>query len=108
MTDEVAVGADGGVVVRRLRGGAGARFDRFRLRGAELARLRAGLARIGPVPASAPGIDLGRWYYTLRVRSDAPRCFVAGRVPRRARPVVVQLDGLIDTSSQRDPTYRPR
>jgi hypothetical protein len=102
MTDEVVVGAGGRVEVRRLRGGAGARFDHYRLRAAELHGLRrelAGLGRRGPVPK----IRLGRWYFTVRVGARTPRYFVAGRVPAGVRPLIRRLDRLIDTSAQRDP-----
>jgi hypothetical protein len=102
MTDEVVVGTGGRVEVRRLCGGAGARFDHYRLSAGELGGLRRGLARLDP-RGPVPRMRLGRWYFTVRVGARTPRYFVAGRVPADVRPLIRRLDRLIDTSAQRDP-----
>jgi hypothetical protein len=107
MVDEIVVGVEGRVEVRRLRGGAGARFDHYRLRRRELARLRRDLARVVSRRFARPGIELGRWFYTLRVRGREPDYFVGGRVARPARPAIRRLNRLIDSSSERDPDYEP-
>lgn len=106
--DDVAVGLDGRVQVRRLRGGAGGHFDHFRLRAGELSRLRTRVARLQRGRDTEPAKQVERWYYTLRVGAHVPRYFVDGRWPARARPALVQLNALIATSPQRDPSSRSR
>jgi len=107
VVDEITVGADRRVEVRRLRGAAGAGFDHFRLSEPEVAGLRGQLARLGRrgrTPAKGPR----RWYYTLRLDGRRPRYYVEGREPAEARPAIRRLERLIATSSQRDPARRSR
>jgi hypothetical protein len=106
--DEIAIDVDGGVVVRRLRGGAGGRVARSRLRAAALSRLRARLARLERGRHPYPHVTPDRWLYTLRAGSQEPRYFMAGAVSARARPVISQLNALIDASARHDPSVRSR
>ena len=105
--DEIIVGRDRRVEVRRLRGGAGGTIDHYRLTSREMSELRRWLGRLGrrgQTPVAVPD----RWYYTLRLGAGTPRYYVDRRVPRRAQPAIRALERLIDASPQRDPNHRSR
>src|SRR3954454_20011653 len=89
--DAVTIGADGATHFEKRYGGAGGRFDDFRLSAPMLARVRAGLAR---VPAQA-GAAAGVATYILRYRG---RAYAAreGAVPRLLRPLVAAPDDVLD------------
>jgi hypothetical protein len=105
MVDDVTVGTNRWVQVRRLRGGAGGRFDHYRLTAAEFARVRQLTAQLGARPAP-PRRRTDRWYYHLRLGPHPPYQYLDREIPARARPALRLLNRLIDISSQRDPLRR--
>jgi hypothetical protein len=91
--DTVSVRADGSTRADKRYGGAGRRFDDFRLSAAVFARLRAALRRLPErAPAVGDGVRLGATYL-LRYRG---RTYVAkeGAVPAALRPAVDTLDAI--------------
>jgi hypothetical protein len=93
--DTVRVRADGSTRSDKRYGGAGRRFDDFRLSAAAMARLRAALRRLpAREPAVGDGVRLGATYL-LRYRG---RTYVAkeGAVPAALRPAVDALDAIAD------------
>ena len=93
--DTVSVRADGKTRADKRYGGAGRRFDDFRLSATAMARLRAALERLpSRTPAVGTGIRLGATYL-LRYRG---RTYVAkqGAVPAALRPAVATLDAIAD------------
>ena len=103
--DTVTVRADGTTRADKRYGGAGRRFDDFRLSAAVMARLRAALERLpGRTPAVGTGIRLGATYL-LRYRG---RTYVAkqGAVPAALRPAVATLDAIADGGGRGGPVHR--
>ena len=97
--DTVRVRTDGTTRADKRYGGAGRRFDDFRLSATVMARLRTALGRLpGRVPAVGTGIRLGATYL-LRYRG---RTYVAkqGAVPAALRPAVATLDAIADGSGR--------
>jgi hypothetical protein len=93
--DTVTVRTDGSTRADKRYGGAGRRYDDFRLRPTLLARLRAALARL---PAKLPRVGEGDptgATYLLRYRG---RTYAArqGAVPSALRPAVAALDAIAD------------
>jgi hypothetical protein len=81
--------------VDKRHGGAGRRYDDFRLRADAMRRLRAALARL---PARSPrdAASTGRGAsYLLRYRG-ATYYAVADAVPRALRPAIDVLQAIID------------
>jgi hypothetical protein len=93
--DTVSVRANGATRADKRYGGAGRRYDDFRLSAPAMARLRAALRRL-PVraPAVGDGQRLGATYL-VRYRG---RTYVAkqGAVPAALRPAVDALDAIAD------------
>jgi hypothetical protein len=93
--DTVTVRTDGATRADKRYGGAGRRFDDFRLSAAVMARLRAALGRL-PVrsPAVGDGMRAGATYL-LRYRGVT---YVArqGAVPAALRPAICPLDAIAD------------
>lgn len=106
MVDTIELRSDGRVRVGRLRGGAGARFDRFRLGAAELRRLRRDLARL---PDSTPPTSAhpNRWQYTVTYRRRT-LTMISGQFPPGARRAIARLEALIDDSAERESCAGPR
>jgi hypothetical protein len=97
--DTVVVRADGTTRSDKRYGGAGRRYDDFRLRPSTFRRLRAALARL---PARVPEAGAGRRYgdtYLLRYRG---RTYAArqGAVPADLRPAVETLASIADGSGR--------
>jgi hypothetical protein len=95
--DTVAVRTDGSVHLERRYGGAGGQFTDFRLRSADLRRLKA---RMGAARLADPGRPYGRaqahgYTYILRGEGHTDTA-LAGAVPRRLRPLVTMLDAVLD------------
>jgi hypothetical protein len=93
--DTVIVRADGATRSDKRYGGAGRRYDDFRLSAPVMARLRAALRRLpARAPAVGDGVRLGATYL-LRYRG---RTYVAkeGAVPAALRPAVATLDAIAD------------
>jgi hypothetical protein len=93
--DAVLVRTDGWTRVDKRHGGAGRRYDDFRLGPDALRRLRAALARLPSRPprdAQATGRGAS---YLLRYRG-ATYYAVAGVVPRALRPAIDALQAIID------------
>jgi hypothetical protein len=93
--DAVLVRADGWTRLDKRHGGAGRRYDDFRLRADAMRRLRAALARL---PARPPHDDAatGRGAsYLLRYRGTTYYA-VADAVPRALRPAIDALQDIID------------
>jgi hypothetical protein len=93
--DTVTVRTDGSTRADKRYGGAGRRYDDFRLRPALFAHLRAALARL---PAKLPRVGEGDRTgatYLLRYRG---RTYAArqGAVPAALRPAVATLDSIAD------------
>ena len=93
--DTVTVRADGATRADKRYGGAGRRFDDFRLSAPVMARLRAALGRL---PARSPAVGDGMRAgatYLLRYRGVT---YVArqGAVPAALRPAVSTLDAIAD------------
>jgi hypothetical protein len=93
--DAVLVRADGWTRLDKRHGGAGRRYDDFRLRGDAMRRLRAALARLPARPphdAAATGRGAS---YLLRYRGVTYYA-VADAVPRALRPAIDALQDIID------------
>jgi hypothetical protein len=93
--DAVTVRTDGATRSDKRYGGAGRRFDDFRLSAPVMARLRAALARLpARAPAVGDGMRLGATYL-LRYRGLT---YVAkeGAVPRALRPAVATLQSIVE------------
>jgi hypothetical protein len=93
--DAVLVRADGWTRLDKRHGGAGRRYDDFRLRGDAMRRLRAALARLPARPphdAAATGRGAS---YLLRYRGITYYA-VADAVPRALRPAIDALQDIID------------
>lgn len=93
--DTVTVHTDATTRADKRYGGAGRRFDDFRLSPAVMTRLRAALGRLpARAPAVREGMRLGATYL-LRYRG---RTYVArqGGVPAALRPAVATLDAIAD------------
>jgi hypothetical protein len=103
--DTVTVRADGTTRADKRYGGAGRRFDDFRLSAPVMARLRVALRRL---PARAPAVGTGMRAgatYLLRYRGLT---YVAkqGAVPAALRPAVATLDAIADGSGRGGPVHR--
>jgi len=97
--DTVTVRADGATRADKRYGGAGRRFDDFRLSAAVMARLRAALERLpARAPAVGDGMRLGATYL-LRYRG---RTYAAkeGAVPAALRPAVATLQSIVEGSGR--------
>jgi hypothetical protein len=93
--DAVLVRADGWTRLDKRHGGAGRRYDDFRLRGDAMRRLRGALARLPARPphdAAATGRGAS---YLLRYRGTTYYA-VADAVPRALRPAIDALQDIID------------
>jgi hypothetical protein len=93
--DAVLVRADGWTRLDKRHGGAGRRYDDFRLRADAMRRLRAALARLPARPphdAAATGRGAS---YLLRYRGITYYA-VADAVPRALRPTIDALQDIID------------
>jgi hypothetical protein len=93
--DAVLVRADGWTRLDKRHGGAGRRYDDFRLRADTMRRLRAALARLPARPphdAAATGRGAS---YLLRYRGTTYYA-VADAVPRPLRPAIDALQDIID------------
>lgn len=102
--DTVNVRADGSTRADKRYGGAGRRFDDFRLSAPFMARLRSALDRLpARVPAVGDGMRLGATYL-LRYRG---RTYVAkqGAVPAPLRPAVATLDAIADGGGRGGPVH---
>jgi hypothetical protein len=102
--DTVTVHADGTTRADKRYGGAGRRYDDFRLSAAVMARLRAALRRL---PARAPAVGEGTRMgatYLLRYRG---RTYVArqGAVPAALRPAVSTLRSIVDGAGRGGPVH---
>ncbi|HEY7622086.1 MAG TPA: hypothetical protein VH834_20105 [Solirubrobacteraceae bacterium] len=93
--DAVLVRSDGWTRVDKRHGGAGRRYDDFRLSTADLRRLRAALDRLPErQPRSSAATGRGA-SYLLRYRGVTYYA-VAGAVPRGLRPAIDALQAIID------------
>jgi hypothetical protein len=102
--DTVSVRSDGATRADKRYGGAGRRFDDFRLSATVMARLRAALERLpGRAPAVGTGMRLGATYL-LRYRG---RTYVAkqGAVPAALRAAVATLDAIADGGGRGGPVH---
>jgi hypothetical protein len=93
--DAVLVRTDGWTRLDKRHGGAGRRYDDFRLRADAMRRLRAALARLparSPHSSAATGKGAS---YLLRYRGETYYA-VAGAVPRVLRPAIDALQAIID------------
>jgi hypothetical protein len=102
--DTVTVRADGATRADKRYGGAGRRFDDFRLSAPVMARLRAALGRLpARTPAVGDGIRAGATYL-LRYRGVT---YVArqGAVPAALRPAVSTLDTIADGAGRAGPVH---
>ena len=102
--DTVSVRTDGATRADKRYGGAGRRFDDFRLSATVMARLRTALQRLpGRAPAVGTGMRLGATYL-LRYRG---RTYVAkqGAVPAALRPAVATLDAIADGAGRGGPVH---
>ncbi len=102
--DTVSVRTDGSTRADKRYGGAGRRFDDFRLSAPVMARLRAALARLpARAPAVGDGMRLGATYL-LRYRGLT---YVAkqGAVPAGLRPAVATLDAIADGGGRGGPVH---
>ena len=102
--DTVTVRADGATRADKRYGGAGRRFDDFRLSAPVMARLRAALGRL---PARSPAVGDGMRAgatYLLRYRGVT---YVArqGAVPAALRPAVSTLDAIADGAGRAGPVH---
>jgi hypothetical protein len=103
--DTVSVRTDGSTRADKRYGGAGRRYDDFRLSTPFMARLRAALRRLpARAPAVGDGMRLGATYL-LRYRG---RTYVAkqGAVPSALRPAVATLDAIADGGGRGGPVHR--
>jgi hypothetical protein len=102
--DTVSVRTDGSTRADKRYGGAGRRFDDFRLNARVLARLRAALHRLPVrIPAVGDGLRAGATYL-LRYRG---RTYVAkqGAVPAALRAAVATLDAIADGAGRGGPVH---
>ncbi|HEX6621686.1 MAG TPA: hypothetical protein VF024_18635 [Solirubrobacteraceae bacterium] len=102
--DTVSVRTDGSTRADKRYGGAGRRFDDFRLSAPVMARLRAALGRLpARVPAVGDGLRAGATYL-VRYRG---RTYVArqGAVPAALRPAVATLDAIADGAGRGGPVH---
>jgi hypothetical protein len=102
--DTVSVRSDGTTRADKRYGGAGRRFDDFRLSATAMARLRTALERLpSRAPAVGTGVRLGATYL-LRYRG---RTYVAkqGAVPAALRPAVATLDAIADGGGRGGPVH---
>jgi hypothetical protein len=102
--DTVTVHADGATRTDKRYGGAGRRYDDFRLSAAVMARLRAALRRL---PARAPAVGEGTRLgatYLLRYRG---RIYAAreGAVPPALRPAVSTLRAIVEGGGRGGPVH---
>ena len=102
--DTVTVRADGSTRADKRYGGAGRRFDDFRLSAPVMARLRAALGRL---PARSPAVGDGMRAgatYLLRYRGVT---YVArqGAVPAALRPAIGTLDAIADGAGRGGPVH---
>jgi hypothetical protein len=102
--DTVTVRADGSTRADKRYGGAGRRFDDFRLSAPVMARLRAALGRL---PARSPAVGDGMRAgatYLLRYRGVT---YVArqGAVPAALRPAICTLDAIADGAGRAGPVH---
>jgi hypothetical protein len=103
--DTVSVRTDGTTRADKRYGGAGRRFDDFRLSAKVMARLRTALERLpSRAPAVGTGVRLGATYL-LRFRGVT---YVAkqGAVPAALRPAVATLDAIADGGGRGGPVHR--
>jgi hypothetical protein len=102
--DTVSVRTDGTTRADKRYGGAGRRFDDFRLSATVMARLRTALERLpSRAPAVGTGVRLGATYL-LRFRGVT---YVAkqGAVPAALRPAVATLDAIADGGGRGGPVH---
>jgi hypothetical protein len=102
--DTVTVHSDGATRTDKRYGGAGRRYDDFRLSAAVMARLRAALERL---PARAPAVGDGtRMGATYLLRYHG-RTYVAreGAVPAALRPAVSTLRSIIQGRGRGGPVH---
>jgi uncharacterized protein YceK len=102
--DTVSVRTDGSTRADKRYGGAGRRFDDFRLSAPVMARLRAALGRLpAREPAVGDGLRAGATYL-LRYRGIT---YVAkqGAVPPALRPAVATLDAIADGAGRAGPVH---
>jgi hypothetical protein len=102
--DTVSVRTDGSTRADKRYGGAGRRFDDFRLSAPVMARLRAALSRLpARIPAVGDGLRAGATYL-VRYRG---RTYVArqGAVPAALRPAVATLDAIADGAGRGGPVH---
>ena len=102
--DTVTVRIDGSTRADKRYGGAGRRFDDFRLSARVMARLRAALDRLPTrIPAVGDGMRAGATYL-LRYRG---RTYVAkqGAVPDALRSAVGTLDAIADGAGRGGPVH---
>jgi hypothetical protein len=102
--DTVMVRADGTTRADKRYGGAGRRFQDFRLSAPVMARLRTALRRL---PARAPAVGTGMRAgatYLLRYRG---RTYVAkqGAVPAALRPAVATLEAIANGGGRGGPVH---
>ena len=102
--DTVNVRTDGATRADKRYGGAGRRFDDFRLSAPVMARLRAALGRL---PARSPAVGDGMRAgatYLLRYRGVT---YVArqGAVPAALRPAICTLDAIADGAGRAGPVH---
>jgi hypothetical protein len=102
--DTVTVRTDGAARADKRYGGAGRRFDDFRLSASVMARVRAALGRLPDrSPAVGDGMRAGATYL-LRYRGVT---YVArqGAVPAALRPAVSTLDAIADGAGRGGPVH---
>ena len=102
--DTVSVRTDGRTRADKRYGGAGRRFEDFRLSAPVMARLRAALGRLpAREPAVGDGLRAGATYL-LRYRGIT---YVAkqGAVPAALRPAVATLDAIADGAGRAGPVH---
>jgi len=102
--DTVNVRTDGSTRADKRYGGAGRRFDDFRLSAPVMARLHAALDRLpARIPAVGDGMRAGATYL-LRYRG---RTYVAkqGAVPAALRAAVATLDAIADGAGRGGPVH---
>jgi hypothetical protein len=102
--DTVSVRTDGSTRADKRYGGAGRRFDDFRLSAPVMSRLRAALGRLpAREPAVGDGLRAGATYL-LRYRGIT---YVAkqGAVPAALHPAVATLDAIADGAGRAGPVH---
>ena len=93
--DAVLVRADGWTRLDKRHGGAGRRYDDFRLRADAMRRLRAALARLPARPPHSAAATGRGASYLLRYRGTTYYA-VADAVPRTLRAAIDALQDIID------------